>query len=265
MQPPIVTLTTDFGIADHYVGTMKGVILSRCPHVQLVDISHGIPPFSIYAGAYTIAQAAHYFPRGTVHVVVVDPGVGTERKPLLVEALGQRFIAPDNGVLTFIWSADPRATAREITNRSFWLDSPSATFHGRDVFAPTAAAIASGEAEPGDVGPQLDARILFPDWKPKEVEPGVWEGLVLSVDHFGNVITSFPSRDFRDGLSDGFALSAGRGEVTNLRATFGQAPRDLCFAYAGSSGYLELAINQGNAARRLDVAPGDPVRLKTGL
>ncbi len=265
MQPSIVTLTTDFGIADHYVGTMKGVILSRCPQVQLVDISHEIRPFSIHAGAYTIAQAAPYFPPGTIHVVVVDPGVGTERKPLLIEALGQCFIAPDNGVLTFILSLDPNARVREISNRSLWLLSPSATFHGRDVFAPTAAAIASGEAKQDDVGPQLDSCILLADWKPKELETGVWHGAVLSVDHFGNVITSFPSRQFNTLVSGQFALSAGNGEVTTLRATFAEAPRDLSFAYAGSSGYLELAINQGNAAQSLDVRPGDSVRLKARL
>ncbi len=250
---------------DHYVGTMKGVILSRCPQAQLVDISHEIPAFSIHSGAYTISQTAPYFPRGTVHVVVVDPGVGTERKPLLVEALGQRFIAPDNGVLTFILSADPSAPVREITNRGLWVDSPSATFHGRDVFAPTAAAIASGKAQPEEVGPQLEGCVLLPDWKPEQLEPGVWQGVVLSVDHFGNVITSFPSREFRDIFSSGFSLNAGDGEVTTMRTTFGQAGRDLCFAYEGSSGYIELAINQGNAAKTLDVAPGDSMSLKTGL
>ena len=151
--PPIVTLTTDFGLADHYVGTMKGVILSRCPGAQLVDISHEIPPFSIFSAAYTIDQAALYFPPGTVHLIVVDPGVGTPRRALCAEALGHLFVAPDNGVLSLVAARDANLRARELTNRELWLRTPSATFHGRDIFAPAAAALASGSARFEDVGP----------------------------------------------------------------------------------------------------------------
>src|SRR5581483_10205191 len=129
---PIVTFTTDFGLADHYAGTMKGVLLSRCPEARLVDISHEIPPFSIHAGAYAIDQAAPYFPPRTVHVVVIDPGVGTARRAVLLEALGQYFIAPDNGVLSMIAARDKNWRAFEIANPALWASSPSSTFHGRD-------------------------------------------------------------------------------------------------------------------------------------
>ena len=118
--PPVITLTTDFGLADHYTGTMKGVLLKRCPDAQIVDISHNVAPFSIMAGAYTIAEAAPYFPSGTIHVVVIDPGVGTQRKALLVEACEQCFVAPDNGVLSMIVARDDASRAREIVNRSLW-------------------------------------------------------------------------------------------------------------------------------------------------
>ncbi|HMF78018.1 MAG TPA: SAM-dependent chlorinase/fluorinase, partial [Bryobacteraceae bacterium] len=124
-RPPIITLTTDFGLTDHYVGVMRGVLLSRCPDARVVDITHEIAPFSLYGGAFAVDQAAPYFPEGTIHLVVVDPGVGTARKPLLVEAMGQIFIAPDNGVLSLIAARDGNLRAREIANRDLWLPSPS--------------------------------------------------------------------------------------------------------------------------------------------
>src|SRR5581483_11742407 len=219
---PILTLTTDFGLADHYAGTMKGVLLSRCPDARIVDISHEVPPFSIYAGAYTIGQAAPYFPAGTVHVVVVDPGVGTARKAVLVEALGQRFIAPDNGVLSMILARDKNARMHEITNEDLWMDSRSSTFHGRDIFAPVAAAVASGEAEPSDVGPQLTRIELLADLEPEQREDGVWAGKVLSVDHFGNVITNFEAATFPLIASRQFSIGAGDKEISAFRKTFGE-------------------------------------------
>ncbi|MGH9552495.1 MAG: SAM hydrolase/SAM-dependent halogenase family protein, partial [Terriglobales bacterium] len=127
MTRPIITLTSDFGLQDHYVGAMKGVILNRCPQAHLVDITHDIPPFSLYAGAYAIDQTAQFFPPGAIHVVVVDPGVGTDRKPLLVEFQEQLFIAPDNGVLSLALARNGNSTARELTNRELWLPNPSST------------------------------------------------------------------------------------------------------------------------------------------
>lgn len=261
MPRPIITLTTDFGLEDHYTGTMKGVILSRCPEAQLVDISHNVARFNLYAGAYTIAQSAPYFPPGCVHVVVIDPGVGTERKPLLVEVSKQLFIAPDNGVLSLILARDPGAKVREISNRDLWLPSASATFHGRDVFAPVAAALASGEINPEEVGPILDEAVLLGGLEPHEIQHNHWQGMVLSVDHFGNVITNFRINKFRAALAGKFSLEAGSGRVTETRKTFAEAEPHFCFAYAGSSGYVEIGMNQGDAGGHLMLKPGDRAEL----
>ena len=259
--PPVITLTTDFGLQDHYVGTMKGVILSRCPDARLVDISHEIPPFSIHSGAYAIDQAAQYFPPGTVHVVVIDPGVGTPRKALLVEALGQYFIAPDNGVLSLILARDGSSKIHEITNRELWLESPSSTFHGRDIFAPVAAAIASGNTQPGDVGPLLDRIELLPNLNPQQIDQSTWEGKLLSIDHFGNAITNFKVAEFTMIRSRSFAIRLRDHEITEFRSTFEEARRAVCFAYFGSSGYIELGVNQGSAAALLGASPGDSITL----
>src|SRR5438270_625263 len=207
--PPIITLTTDFGLADHYVGTMKGVLLSRCPDARVVDISHDVPPFSVHAGAYAMDQAAPYFPSGTVHVIVIDPGVGTPRKALLVEALEQYFIAPDNGVVSMIYARDRSPKTREIANRDLWLPVLSHTFHGRDIFAPVAAAVASGAARPADVGPLISEIQLLTDFEPEEIVPHFWRGTVLSIDRFGNVITNFSVAAFRKKLESKFIVADG--------------------------------------------------------
>jgi S-adenosyl-L-methionine hydrolase (adenosine-forming) len=259
---PLVTLTTDFGLADHYAGTMKGVLLSRCPSVRIIDISHDVPPFSIYSGAYTIDQAAPYFPAGTIHVIVVDPGVGTVRKPLLLEALDQCFIAPDNGVLSMIIARDTKAKAHEITNRDLWLSSPSSTFHGRDIFAPVAAALASGAANAQKVGPILTKLELLPDLDARQIKPGQWAGKLLSIDRFGNAITNFRVATFPRLASSRFSMQVRKHRITTFKSTFGDALDGVCFAYFGSSGYLELAVKQQSAAALLNASAGDCVTLQ---
>ncbi|MBV9294449.1 MAG: SAM-dependent chlorinase/fluorinase [Acidobacteriaceae bacterium] len=260
--PPIVTLTTDFGLLDHYVGTMKGVLLTRCPDAQLVDISHEIQPFSIYSGAYAIDQAAPYFPAGTVHVVVVDPGVGTSRKAVLIQALDQYFVAPDNGVLSLVIGRDDSPKVREITNSALWLELPSSTFHGRDIFAPVAASIASGAARMKDVGPVLERIELLPDLEPEQIEHGTWRGRLLSIDRFGNVITNFKASEFRSISSGPFFIRCGNHEITEFRATFENAPQNRCFAYFGSSGYVELGMKQQSAAVFLQASSADSLTLQ---
>lgn len=259
---PIITLTTDFGLRDHYAGTMKGVLLSRCPDARLVDISHEIAPFCILSGAYTIDQAAPYFPRGTVHLVVVDPGVGTSRRPILLEALGQHFIAPDNGVLSLIVARDEIWKAYELSNPKLWLNSPSSTFHGRDIFAPVAAAVASGAARPEDVGPEIRDIQLLPDLQATQTAPGCWQGKVLSIDRFGNVISNFRSVDFPKFGSREFALSVVKHTVRTFKRAFGEAEQDLLFAYFGSSGYIEIGLNQQSAAAHLGVTAGEVISLR---
>lgn len=257
--PPIITLTTDFGNSDHYVGTMKGVILSRCPQARIVDISHEIAPFSILAGAYTIAQSAPFFPPGTIHVVVVDPGVGSQRKPILAEAAGQLFIAPDNGVLSLILQEKEPSTVREITNQKLWLESPSQTFHGRDLFAPAAASIAAGEVSSANVGAILDNAQLLPHLVPQNIDSKYWSGLVLHIDQFGNVITNFHSSQFR--LTTTFIIRYKSQEINQFYESFSFAPAGTLFAYRGSSGYVEIGINQQSAADALCIRPGDSITL----
>src|SRR4051794_18034460 len=156
---PVITLTTDFGLQDHYVASMKGVILSMYPAMPVIDITHEIPPFSIISGAYAISQAAPLFPPDTVHIVVVDPGVGTARRSVLFDAGGQIFIGPDNGVFSLVADADRDAKCFEITRRELMRSEISSTFHGRDIFAPVGAAVACGKTGAADVGPQIF------DWK----------------------------------------------------------------------------------------------------
>lgn len=259
---PVITLTTDFGISDHYVGTMKGVILSRCPGANLIDISHEIPPFSLYAAAYTLDQGAPYFPAGTVHLVVVDPGVGTSRRAIVASAFGQTFIAPDNGVLSLVVNRDPSPRFWEIKNSELSLPNPSNTFHGRDIFAPVAARLAACTAVPADVGPALESITTLPELTPRRTFSGVWTGRVFSIDHFGNVITNFHASRFAPGS---FQVETGGQIISNFHKSFGEGAPGVCFAYAGSSGNIELGMNQESAARHLQLRPGDPVTLRETL
>jgi S-adenosyl-L-methionine hydrolase (adenosine-forming) len=260
---PLITLTTDFGQSDHYVASMKGVILSRCPAACIVDISHQIPAFSILAGAYTIDQAAPFFPSRSIHVVVVDPGVGTSRKALLVEANTMRFVAPDNGVLSLIVDRYPNPAIRELTNNELFLPAVSATFHGRDIFAAVAGALAAGTAESQDVGPLLQQMELLPGLHP-HFEQEVCHGIVLSVDHFGNIITNLQSSAFESVASQRFQISINGAIVSSFYRTFGAASSGIAFAYFGSSGYVELGMNQASAAAEWNVKPGTPLTLTLG-
>ena len=268
MQPssgtPIVTFTTDFGLSDHYVGTMKGVVLRRCPHAHLVDICHGITPFSVVEGAYTIAQAALFYPAGAIHVVVVDPGVGSQRKGLLAEVGSDIFIAPDNGVLSLVFARTAPSSVRELTNGALFEESVSATFHGRDIFAAVAGSLASGGFRPEDVGELMHSWEMLAAVVPVERGRSSFSGTVLSVDHFGNVITNLPAAQFR-GIQDGaFELQVNGYRISNLYRTFALAPPEKPFVYFGSSGYLELGINGGLASQLLAVRLGDHVRLEAG-
>ncbi|HXE05508.1 MAG TPA: SAM-dependent chlorinase/fluorinase [Bryobacteraceae bacterium] len=256
---PIITLTTDFGIADHYVGAIKGVISRICPDANVVDITHEIPPFSVYAGAYAISQAAPYFPTGTIHVVVVDPGVGTSRRGIAFRNQAGAFIAPDNGVLSPFWREQDRLNVRELTNESLWLSDHSATFHGRDLFAPAAAKLAAELIAWADLGPPVIDVVRLPNLKAVQGQRGQWHGTVLSVDRFGNVITNLPSRI---GLSHEFVFTAAGRDIRRFHRTFGEADPGEIFVYAGSSGYYEIGINQQSAAAKLGIAPGNPVLLE---
>jgi S-adenosyl-L-methionine hydrolase (adenosine-forming) len=367
MRRPILTLTTDFGASDHYVGAMKGVILSICPQAQIVDICHDVTPFQIAEGAYVIAQAYDCFPKKTVHVVVVDPGVGTERRPILVEAAGQYFVGPDNGVLSMVYSRG-KHKVRLIANDRYFRHPVSATFHGRDIFAPVAAHVAAG-IQPSRIGKPIEDYLRPEFAQPRRSGERTWIGAILKIDRFGNVVTNFHVRDFPDLLAgesacptiarqsgtdafvcqpasralhppspalhppspalepasralepasralepaspgrhpqsralhtqspalhtqsrareqadDSFArgqrplpygrgsvapvavvVTVGRRRIAALAQNYAESRAGALFLIVGSSGYLEVSVNQGSAAKQIGCKTGEPVQLTVG-
>jgi S-adenosyl-L-methionine hydrolase (adenosine-forming) len=259
MRKPILTLTTDFGRKDHFAGVMKGVILGICPDADIVDISHDVQPFEISEGAYLIAQAYRFFPTRTVHVVVVDPGVGSARRPILVEADGQFFIGPDNGVLAMVYSKVAHK-ARVITNEKYFLHPVSRTFHGRDIFAPSGAHLAK-DARPSTFGRLIEDHLKPAFTEPQRIAKRVWVGTVLHIDRFGNLITNFHIDSFSDVRVKPFELAIGTQILTRLGLTFAEIDPGEAFAIVGSSGYIEIAINQASAARALGCGVGAPCEL----
>lgn len=259
MPKRIITLTTDFGSTDHFVGVMKGVILGIHPGAEIVDITHDIKPFEVADGAFTVAQSYRYFPKKTIHVVVVDPGVGSSRRPLLVEAAGGYFIAPDNGVLSMIFARE-KSRVRHITNERYFRKPVSRTFHGRDVFAPVAAHLAKG-TPPAKFGPRIDDALRLAVDEPVRSGEGRWTGVVLKVDRFGNLITNFSIDGLKSINTRPFELKIGTQAITRLALTFTECPPGEVFAVVGSSGYLEIATNQGSAAELLGCGAGAPVEL----
>jgi len=260
MHRPILTLTTDFGLSDHYVGAMKGVILGICPDAHIVDISHSVSPYEIAEGAYLIAQAYPCFPKKTVHVIVVDPGVGSARRPILLEAGGQYFIAPDNGVLSMVYSAYEKYTVRLIANEKLFLHPVSRTFHGRDIFSPVAAHLASG-VTPARVGKRIDDFLRPGFQKPQRTGKRTWTGRILKIDRFGNIITNFHSSDFPDLERRNFSVRLGPHEVNVLVRSYAESSPGEVFLIVGSSGYLEVSVNQGSAAKRIGCEAGAPAEL----
>lgn len=254
--PGVLTLTTDFGCRDHYVGAMKGVVASLAPGVQVFDITHDVPSFDIAEGAFAIAQAWRSYPDGTVHVVVVDPGVGSSRAPIAAAAGQHFFVAPDNGVLSQVLESVGTSSIRRVETRH-GLRAISRTFHGRDLFAPVAARLAAG-LKFEDVGPSMAEPVRLP---PVAVAAGI--GAVLHVDRFGNIVTSFRPED----LTDGAGLTIG-GRVVGSRAdSYADAPEGEPFLILGSSGFLEISLNRGSAAASLRVQAGAHValaRLRSG-
>jgi S-adenosylmethionine hydrolase len=256
---PIITLTTDFGTSDHFAGVLKGVILGICPDAAVVDISHEVRPFEISQGAFLIAQAYPYFPPKTVHVAIVDPGVGSARRPILVEAAGQYFIGPDNGVLAMVYTGiDHRV--REITNSKYFLHPVSRTFHGRDIFSPAAAWLASG-VRPASIGKRIDDHLKIEFYKPQRTAKRIWTGTVLHVDRFGNLITNFHVEDFPDVRTRPFEMAIGPRKVHRLAINYTDSEPGEVFLIGGSSGYYELSTNQTSAAKLLGCGPGAPVDL----
>ena len=256
----IITLTTDFGLSDPFAGIMKGVILGIAPDVQLVDITHEIRAYDILGAAFIIDSAYRYFPEGTVHLIVVDPGVGSTRRPIAARARGHIFVAPDNGVLSSLLQTDPGASPPSvywIDNHSLFLDSVSRTFHGRDIFAPVAARLARGTPVES-VGPRIVDFVKKAVPKP-HFQGDRLVGMVLHVDKFGNIITNLR----RHHLGRDFSIRVGSLSVKRLCSSFAEADPGEFFAIEGSTGYIELALNQGSAADRLNIALGAEIELET--
>ncbi len=262
-RPPVITLTTDFGLQDHFVGTMKGVILEAVPDVQLVDICHSVQPFDVFDGALTIAQAYSYFPSGTVHVVIVDPGVGTARRPIVVSTEKYRFVAPDNGVLSLIYDREERLSVLHITADHYFLQPVSNTFHARDVFSPIAAYLAKG-VEPGRMGEEVSDFVRFSAPRPKPVDEHTLRGVVLKVDRFGNLITNITPQDapmLFEAEPHPFKIVVGNREITQIRTAYASGTPGEVFGILGSMGFLEIAANRGAAAKIVDAAKGSDVSI----
>jgi len=258
---PIITLTTDYGTNDHLVGTMKGVILKINPDVTIVDITHNVTPYDLLDGALAIGAAYSYFPPKTVHVVVVDPGVGTERRPLLASVQNQYFVAPDNGVLSMVFEREDNVVVRHANVEHYYLSPVSKTFHGRDVFAPVAAWLTKGW-QTASMGDEITDYKKFSMPKPKEGEGGL-KGVVLRVDGFGNLITNFRAEHVPASAHENgnFLLRVGTHEVKKLVDTYARGAAGEAIAYIGSSGFIEIGVNKGSAARTLALGRGTPVVL----
>lgn len=259
----IVTLTTDFGLQDHFVGTMKGVILDSAPGVQVVDICHSVQPFDVLDGALTIAQAYSYFPNGTVHMVVVDPGVGSARRPIIVTTERHHFVAPDNGVLSLVYGREERLSVRHVIAEHYFLQPTSNTFHGRDIFAPIAAYLAKG-VDPAKFGDEISDYVRFAAPKPKPVNAKTLRGVVLKIDRFGNLVTNITPQDapmlFQEN-APAFKIVLGGQEITEIKNNYAQGAPGEIFGILGSMGYLEIAANRGAAAKLLGVEKGTDVNV----
>jgi S-adenosylmethionine hydrolase len=262
----IVTLLTDFGLSDHFVAAMKGVILSLNQNVTFIDISHLIPPQDIHSGAFALGQAHSYFPQGTINLAVVDPGVGTARRALAATAGGQFFVAPDNGILTYVQKMQEDFSAFEITADHYFRKPVSSTFHGRDVFAPIAGWI-SREIPLKQLGPQLPNPVQLKIPAPAKVRDNLIQAAILAVDHFGNLITNLKPGDLPvpdPAHPHAMKILAGQKEITSFHRTYSEGRPGEIFVVPGSAGYLEIAMRDGSAASSLNLKPGLPIGLILG-
>jgi S-adenosyl-L-methionine hydrolase (adenosine-forming) len=252
----IVTLLTDFGLEDPYVGIMKGVILKINPDVAIVDITHAISPQDVKEAAFIINEYQSYFQAGTVHVAVVDPTVGSERRPLVLSKDGQFFVGPDNGIFSRLIRGS--TGIYEIRNKDFMLENMSFTFHGRDIFAPAAAHLASG-VQPSAFGPAIENPVYLTGILPVIVE-GALSGEVVRLDRFGNAITNIDMTAFNEFTGDRpYRITIGRMAYTSLNQSYYE--RDFT-CLAGSSGYIEFGHYKGSLAEARGVTKGDPVRVE---
>jgi S-adenosyl-L-methionine hydrolase (adenosine-forming) len=255
----IITLLTDFGRSDYFVGAMKGVILSINPDVQLVDITHEIPSHNIRAGAFNLLALYKSFPSGTIHLAVVDPGVGSSRRPILVVSEDQYFIGPDNGLFSYIYKEDSRVY--HLTNVDYFRHPISRTFHGRDIFAPVAAALSKGLL-PSELGEPITDYIKYDKTVPIDIGDGRVSASIIHIDHFGNCITNLTQKDITDeDIKKGLSLIINGMEIKNLQQSYVEREGEDLFAIWGSAGFLEIAARCKAAANILRVECGQQVLL----
>lgn len=266
--PRIITLTTDFGTSDAYVGVMKGVILGINPSVQVVDITHAVPPQDVHEAAFLIHSAYHYFPKGTIHLIVVDPGVGSDRQAIVCQTDRAFFVCPDNGILTYLLqeienSGQHPGNIVKIENRVYHLPEVSQTFHGRDIFAPVAAHLSLGVTL-AEIGPSVQSLVLLPI-PTLEISDDKLTGKIVKIDSFGNAITNI-SESFLTSLKDvsteeisSYEIRVGNVRLQGLNRAYAESKTGAPLAIIGSSGLLEIAVNGGSAETILRLKRGDTV------
>lgn len=262
----VVSLITDFGIGDHFVGVMKGVILSINPEAEIVDISHQVNAYDIFDAAFTLAQSYRFFPTDTIHLVVVDPGVGTARRPILARTMEHKFVAPDNGVLSVVYEREESIEVRHITSDHYFLNPVSNTFHARDIFAPVVGWLSKG-LEVDKFGETITDYAKFTSPKPKRVSDQLVKGVALRVDRFGNIITNITPEDVPQLFQESpppFKIIINQQEITRLNLSYSMGKPSEIFAMVGSSGYLEICTNRGSAAKALNASRGVEVGVMVG-
>ena len=261
---PIITLLTDFGTSDYFAGALKGVILSVNPDATIIDITHEIPPQDIQSAAFNLLACYQDFPAGAIHVAVVDPGVGSNRHAIIVECAGQLFVGPDNGLFSWIIEREGNFTAWQITNEKFFRKPVSPTFHGRDVFAPVAAALSIG-TPPKEFGPALQNIVRLAPLSPRTAADAI-EGSVIHIDRFGNCITNFTTEHInQEAIAAGAKLIVNKTEITSMRKFFADqsSVENELFMLVGSAGFVEIAAQNASAAAILRAKRGDSVTFVT--
>ncbi len=264
-MPKIVALLTDYGTKDQYAGSLRGAVLAACPEAQVVDITHEVKAHAVREAAFVLRATVPVFPAGTAFVTVVDPGVGGSRRGIAVKASGYYFVGPDNGVLSLILIDHPEAEVRELTNAGLFRSNVSSTFHGRDIFGPVAGALVRGTAFE-DVGPKIDDAFRF-QFKVPDITADTIEGQVIYIDTYGNLISSIGGsvwQTFLDGAGGDLTEMVVEVDrvIVPVVTTFGDVPEDEACAYMGSTSRIEVAVNQGSAAKRFNTVLGAPIRLK---
>ncbi len=257
MENNIIALLTDFGNKDYFIGAMKGVMLSINENAKIIDITHEIPPQDVRAGSFTLNACYENFPPGTVFVAVVDPGVGSDRRAILVETENYYFITPDNGLLNFIFEREKNVRGFEITNKDFFHKPVSKTFHGRDVFAPSAAHLSKG-VSPGEFGDSIEDYVFYKTNQPERTNEQEIEATIIHIDHFGNLITNLRKED----LPEDFHLLINDEKIESFHDFFAEAEEKELFMLVGSTGFLEVVANQDSAEKLLQAVVGEKVILR---